>query len=201
MKPLPTCRAIVRVLIATCLLAGCATPVPSADPVNSAPGLAYDPYTASWILSGDKILQQSLWALDIHGRNSAVRLRGTFDDALKRRDIQLVVMTVGEAAHGFFVNSASDVTGTALKARRLESTFVRQTMFGPVVPPREVFAVELPRNYLDARRSAGLDIRLNSANNDSMIVKVPSSDLAGFLDQFDAAMANPKRSARPAASP
>jgi hypothetical protein len=84
-------------------------------------------------------------------------------------------------------STASDNTGTALRVRVVvastTSTAIRDKMEDHV-------AIALPRKYLDAKKAAGLDIRLVGYNNVSLVVKVPPAYIEEFLAAFDNAVAS-----------
>ena len=156
------------------------------------PSLEYDKYAAEWVLTGAKFAPKSFWSEVMTRTDTLVWLRGTFDDTRQKKNIQLYANYAGQGAGGLIVTSASDSPGTPLETHRLENTFVQQTMLGAAYYPKELIAVKLPRDFLDAKRASGLDIRLNGYQNKSLPVMISAAYLADFLDRFDSAVAQPQ---------
>ncbi len=181
--------------VVMCLLCGfsvgCAS-LSGPTAMLSEPTLEYDKYKAQWVLMGAKYRPDSLWGSALKRVDTYVWMRGMVDEAGQHPTIQLYVDSSGEAAGGLVVTSASDSTGTPLTTHRLENSFVQHTILGAAIRPKEVFIVDLPRPFLDARRAKGLDIRMNGYNNGSMTVLVTAAYLTDFLDRFDAMVAQKK---------
>lgn len=185
----------VLALLLCSLSVGCAS-LSGPTAMLSEPSLEYDKYKAQWVLTGAKYRPDSLWGSALKRVDTYVWMRGMVDEAGQHPTIQLYVDSSGEAAGGLVVTSASDSTGTPLTTHRLENSFVQHTIIGAVISPQEVFTVDLPRPFLDARRVNGLDIRMNGYNNGSMIVPVTAAYLADFLNRFDAAVAQKRTTKR-----
>ena len=187
-----TCLIFQRLTAILCLslIAACAVTGPTV--MYTKPNLEYDKYAAEWVLTGAKFNPKSIWSGVLTKTQTEVCMRGTFDESLRKKSIKLYVNSSGEGAGGLIATSASDSTGTQLKTHRLENTFVQHNVLGTYVHPKELIAIDLPRDYLDARKADGLDIRLNGYQQGSLTVAVTANYLTDFLDRFDSSVAEHK---------
>jgi len=108
-------------------------------------------------------------------------MRGTFNKNGTDRLIQLYVQRLGDEFNIQQYSSASDNTGVPLQVHRIKVDLSRQLISRV---SEDQVAIDLPRDFLDARKDQGLDIRLIGYNNVSLIVKVPAAYIAEFLLSF-----------------
>jgi hypothetical protein len=147
--------------------------------------MEHDQYSGTYVMTGRHYQNQSLVESTVSGNAAVYWLRGTVDKNRANPVLELEVRRVGKMIQQY--TTASDNTGTALRVRvvvaSLRSTAIPDKMEDHV-------AIALPRRYLDAKKTEGLDIRLMGYNNVSLIVKVPPANIEEFLTAFDSAVSS-----------
>jgi membrane-associated protease RseP (regulator of RpoE activity) len=143
--------------------------------VAKATQVKFDPYTNFYSVSGMN--------LDLGGFPNITKtwMRGGFDKSGKNEYIQLYVYHWSQTGWKF-LSEASDITGTRLIVHRLD----REVNYDAAV--EEHIAIDLPRDFLESRKTQGLNIRVLGSKG-SLIVEVPGSYIVGFLERFDSAVA------------
>jgi hypothetical protein len=174
------------------VVAGCATPGPLGGP-----GLQLDQYTQRWVFNGEPFipggLASSLVTSLLSGVDSIAWFRGTFDTAGRDPVIQLLIKMEGKGAGLMWATSARDATGATLEISRVEQRMQATVLGSTMLAPREIVAITTPREFLEQRKTTGLDIQLMGVNGQASVIKVPADAIPRYLADFDAAVAK-KRS-------
>lgn len=167
-------RKIFAFSLMVIFLAGCATTVSSPQQVTDATQVKFDPYSNRYSVSGMQ--------MNRGGFPNITRfwLRGGFDKTGGTEFIQLYVYHWSQTGWNFF-SQASDITGTPLNLRQLD----REVNTNATV--EEQVAIDLPRDFLESRKTQGLNIRLLGSKG-SLVVEVPSAYIIGFLEKYDTAL-------------
>lgn len=175
-------RVLSLLLVAVLLITlGCATVVSSPQQVTDATKVKFDPYSDFYSISGMK--------LDLGGfpNITRVHMRGGFNKSGDNEFVQLYVFYWSQTGWKFF-NQASDISGTPLNVHQLARNINSSTSI------EEHIAIDLPREFLENRKTQGLNIRILGSKG-SLIVEIPSSYLIGFLEKYDSAINGFKKSA------
>jgi hypothetical protein len=183
---------LLAALVVAAMFAGCATQ----PGTQGGPGLQFDQYEQKWLLNGEPFTPGGLnlatvLASSLRGQGGSVAwFRGTFSKTGTDPGIELRVKFGGAGAGQLFPQSASDSTGTALTVRQVEHTVTRTTFGVTSLAPEEIIAITMPRQFLDSRRSTGLDIQVRGVSGKVEIIKVAADAVSKYLSDFDAAVAN-----------
>jgi hypothetical protein len=171
-------------------LSACSTPVGT----QGGPGLQFDAYQQKWLFNGEPFTPGGLTLTSVlvgslRGQPGAVAwFRGTFDKSGGNRAIELRVKYEGAGAAQLFPQSASDATGATLSVKQVEQTFMKTSVGQSFIAPEEIIAIDVPRPFLEARRSTGLDIQVRGASGKVAVVKATGEQVAKYLADFDTAI-------------
>jgi hypothetical protein len=112
--------------------------------------------------------------------NIRARLEGAFGKTGQNELILLRVHYWSQTGWKFLDN-ASDITGNNL------TVYQRDQRTNPDATVEEDIVVITPRDYLESRKTQGLDIRITGTKG-YLIVKVPADYVVGFLEKYDSAL-------------
>jgi len=181
-------RFLSLILVAAFLgFLGCATVVSSPQQVTDATQVSFDPYANSYSVSGMKMSKGGFPNI------TRFWMRAGFDKSGGNEFIQLYVYHWSQTGWNFF-NQANDISGTPLRVRQLG----REVNSNATV--EEQVAIDLPRDFLENRKTKGLNIRLLGSKG-SLIVEVPSSYIVGFLEKYDSALKGFKQGGKTSSIP
>jgi hypothetical protein len=134
--------------------------------------VTFDPYDNCYRIVGPLLIQKG-------DSRTQVWLKGSFDKFGANEILWMHVFFRNKT--WFFLDSAKDIGGTQLTVNQLR----RQVEHGDIV---EEVAVNFSRDFLEARKMPGLDIRVSGSKGYSIIVKVPSAYVIGFLERYNSAV-------------
>jgi hypothetical protein len=172
---------LIVLLLGLLTVFGCATTVTNPQQVTDATLIKFDSYANSYSVSGMK--------LNMGGFPNITRIwmRGGFDKIGDNEFIQLYVFHWSQTGWKF-LSQASDISGTPLLVRQLG----RDVGSGGIV--EEHIAIDLPRDFLENRKTQGLNIKVLGSRG-SLIIEVPSAYIIGFLEKYDSTIKGFKKDA------
>ena len=160
-------------LLSAILIIGC---VPMATPrdVADSTTLKFDSYAKKYAVMGGNLY-------DVHEKNSSVNsshasLSGELTKGAEAEDIDLALSC--HFKYWFFLDRAIDSDGIKFKAAVLS----RDVISGDDLS--ELVMIEFKRSYLESKKESGLNIKFYG-DSGSVIIRVPSFYIIGFLEKYD----------------